>query len=105
MFKNLEEIEVREIMPGFQGRFIHTDHLTLAFWQVDAGSALPEHAHPHEQMVIVIEGEFELTVAGQAQVLAPGKVAVIPGNVPHSGRAITDCRVQDVFHPPRDDYR
>lgn len=29
----------------------------------------------------------------------------MPGHVPHSGRAITDCRITDVFHPAREDYR
>lgn len=26
-------------------------------------------------------------------------------HVPHSGRALTDCRVIDVFYPVREDYR
>ncbi len=52
-----------------------------------------------------MEGSFELTVAGETQVLEPGSVAVIPGNAPHSGKALTECRILDVFQPPRDDYR
>jgi quercetin dioxygenase-like cupin family protein len=37
--------------------------------------------------------------------LTPGKVVVIGSNVPHSGKAITDCRILDVFQPVREDYR
>jgi quercetin dioxygenase-like cupin family protein len=44
-------------------------------------------------------------VGGEARVTSPGAVAIIPPHVPHSGRAITDCRVIDVFYPTRDDYR
>ena len=53
----------------------------------------------------MMEGEFELTVDGQPYHLRPGDVYVIPGDVPHSGRALTDCRIIDVWHPCRDDYR
>ena len=35
----------------------------------------------------------------------PGTVVVIPPDVPHAGKAITDCWIIDVFHPVREDYR
>ena len=104
-FLNLGDIPEREIVPGYKAKFVHTDGMTLAFWEVEAGAALPEHSHPHEQIANVLEGEFELTVAGESRVLTPGQVAVIPGNIPHSGRAITNCRLLDAFQPARDDYR
>ena len=104
-FQNLEDIQEREIVPGYRARFIHAEGMTLAYWEVDAGAALPEHSHPHEQIANVLEGEFELTVAGESKVLVPGQVAVIPGDVPHSGRAISDCRLIDAFQPAREDYR
>jgi len=104
-FQNLADIQEREIVPGYRARFIHTEGMTLAYWHAEAGAALPEHSHPHEQIANVLEGEFELTVAGESRVLVPGQVAVIPGDVPHSGRAITDCRLLDAFQPAREDYR
>lgn len=104
-FKNLNDIEEREIVPGYRARFLHSENMTLAFWDVDPGAALPEHSHPHEQIANVLEGQFELTVAGKSRILEPGQVAVIPSDISHSGRAITACKLLDVFHPCRDDYR
>ncbi|MCP4549367.1 MAG: cupin domain-containing protein, partial [bacterium] len=66
---------------------------------------LAEHAHDNEQIVNVMEGELELTVEGQKHLLVPGKVLVLPPNVPHSGRAVTDVYVVDTFHPVREDFR
>lgn len=104
-FQDLTNIPEREIVPGYKAKFVHAQNMTLAYWEVKAGAALPEHSHPHEQIANVLEGEFELTVAGESRVLTPGHVVVIPGDVPHSGRAITDCRLLDAFQPAREDYR
>ena len=104
-FITVTNIPERSPLPGYRVRFVHSETMTLAYWDVDAGSPLPEHQHPHEQIATVVEGEYELVVDGEARVLTPGSVAVIPSHVPHSGVAITDCRLVDVFHPVREDYR
>ena len=59
----------------------------------------------HEQVVNVLRGEFELTVDGETKHLKPNDVACIPSNAVHSGKAITDCYILDVFYPVREDYR
>ena len=104
-FVKLNDLQPKEPVPGYNGRMVHTDNMTVACWTIDAGAPAPNHSHPHEQVTCVIEGEFELTIGGETRVLAPGMVAVIPANVPHSARAITDTRLIDAFHPVRDDYR
>ena len=101
----LDEVAPREVQPGHRARFVHAQNMTVAHWRIDAGSSIPEHDHPHEQVVNVIAGRYELTVAGKPLLLEPGMVVVIPGGVRHSGRAITDALLLDVFHPVREDYR
>jgi len=104
-FVSLADLAEREPFPGYAGRFLHGTGMSVAHWTVRAGSGFPEHRHPHEQIAMVVEGRFEMTVAGETRVLEPGTVAVIPSNVPHSGRALTACRLVDVFQPVREDYR
>jgi quercetin dioxygenase-like cupin family protein len=104
-FITLDALEQREPFPGFKGRFVHSGNMTVAHWRVEKGSAAPEHSHPHEQIALVTQGAFELMVEGEAQVLTPGVVAVIPPNAVHSGTALTACQVIDVFHPVREDLR
>jgi quercetin dioxygenase-like cupin family protein len=53
----------------------------------------------------VLSGRFELTLGGETRVLAPGLMAVVPSNLPHGGRALTDCQLLDTFSPVREDYR
>lgn len=97
-------VEGKEIVPGYTGKFIHSDTMTIAYWDIKKGNSLPTHSHVHEQVVNMLEGEFELTVDGKPQHLVPGDVIVLRSNVEHSGRAITDCKILDVFSPVRDDY-
>ena len=33
-------------------------------WSIDEGASFPEHQHPHEQAVNVLEGTLELVVGG-----------------------------------------
>ncbi len=104
-FIQYNEIAEREVIPGFFARFIHSDHMTLASWRIEAGSILKLHSHPHEQVTLVIEGELELTMEGETRRLVPGVAAVIPANVPHVGLAVSNCKAIDVFYPVREEYR
>ena len=104
-FITLSTLEEREMAPGFRARFVHTEHMTLAYWHIRAGATLPDHAHPQEQVTNIIEGTFSLTMEGDTRTITPGDIVVIPSHIHHSGRAETDCILIDVFSPPRDDYR
>ena len=101
----LSGLASRELLAGTQVRFVHGETMTVAYWRFEPGIPLPEHAHHHEQVTNVIEGEFDLTVEGETRRLGPGCVVVIPPDAQHSGRAVTACRIIDVFHPVREDYR
>jgi quercetin dioxygenase-like cupin family protein len=101
----LQSTEVREIFPGLRARVVHSERSSQSWVDIDAGATFPEHQHPHEQVVNVLEGTLELMVGGVTHRLTPGLVFVIPPNVPHAGRALTACRVLDVFVPVREDYR
>jgi quercetin dioxygenase-like cupin family protein len=46
-----------------------------------------------------------LVIDGVSTVLVPGMIASIPSNVIHSGKALTNCKVTDVFSPTREDYK
>jgi quercetin dioxygenase-like cupin family protein len=101
----LDALTTRELFPGFTARLVHTPRLTQSFVDATEGSTFPEHQHPHEQIVTVLDGELELVVQGEPHRLTAGTTFVIPPEVPHHGRALTNCRVLDTFAPTREDYR
>ncbi len=105
MQKSIENIKQKELLSGIKARFIHTNHNTIGFVELEKGAVLPEHSHVHEQTTQVIEGELELTVDGKTIVLHPGTIITVPSNVVHSAVALTFCRVTDIFYPIREDYK
>ena len=53
----------------------------------------------------VIEGELEMTIGGVTRIARPGTVGIVPGNVRHSVRALTDGRAIIIDYPVRDDFK
>ncbi|MEL6812403.1 MAG: cupin domain-containing protein [Bacteroidota bacterium] len=105
MFTNFSTVEPKEIAPGFQARFIHTNTQTFSWVDISKGAILPEHQHIHEQFSRVIKGTFRLTVGDETKICEAGDIALIGSNIPHSGVALTDCVIMDVFTPVREDYK
>ncbi len=52
----------------------------------------------------MIEGELEVTIDGLAHIAAPGFVAIIPSDVRHSVKALSDGRVIIVDYPVRPEF-
>lgn len=104
-YYNLENQKEKEIAPGFAAKFVHSEKMTLSYMVIKAGSSVPDHSHPNEQITNIIEGEFEFRMDGELKLMRAGHVVVIPPNVPHSGTAITDCIAIDVFTPVREDFK
>lgn len=101
----ISNLKTIEVIKGFQGKFFHTNSFTVAFWEIEAGSVLPEHSHIHEQTTQVLEGQLEMTINGVTQILKPGEIYNIAPNIKHNGKALTNCKVTDIFYPVREDYK
>jgi quercetin dioxygenase-like cupin family protein len=65
------------------------------------------HTHPHEQIIVVLEGTLHFTVGDEEQDVRAGGVIHAPPGVPHGGRVVGDERVVTIeaLHPPRQDFR
>jgi len=105
MLYRLNQINEKELIPGFFGKMIHSEKMTTAYWDIEPDAILPEHSHPHEQILNLLEGEFELVIDGKQYQLKTNDVFVIPSNAVHSGKSLSKCRIIDVFVPAREDYQ
>jgi quercetin dioxygenase-like cupin family protein len=102
-FIDTHSLDVIERLPGWYGRYFHSESMTFAHYDFKRGSSIHEHFHAQEEVYEVIEGELEVTIDGVAQVAQPGLVAVVPSNARHSVKALTDGRAIIVDYPQRRD--
>jgi quercetin dioxygenase-like cupin family protein len=94
------------LFPGVAIETVAGEGLMLSAVTFDPDSTVPDHAHPHEQMGLLLSGRLEFTIGGVTRILSPGDFWRIPGGVVHSARSLEGAAVAlDVFHPVRDDYR
>ncbi|MEU7433856.1 cupin domain-containing protein [Streptomyces sioyaensis] len=100
-----DESVLRDLFPGGGIQFIHTENVTFAAWSFEAGTRVPAHTHPHEQITQCVAGALILEMPDEEIVLHAGETAVIPGGVEHGARADTASRGVDIFHPVREDYK
>jgi quercetin dioxygenase-like cupin family protein len=77
----------------------------IAHYDFVRGSSIHEHSHPQEEVYEVIDGELEMTIDGVAQIARARLVAIVPANVRHSVKALTDGRAIIVDYPLRRDFQ
>lgn len=103
MLVDTGSLNVIERLPGWYGRYFHSPSMTFAHYDFTRGASIHEHFHPQEEVYEVIEGELEVTIDGVSHIARTGLVAIVPGNVRHSVKALTDGRAIIVDYPRRPD--
>ncbi len=104
-FINIKKYEPIELAPGARVRTPYGTNLMLSYLELDEGSLIPPHQHPHEQGGMLIEGSLELTIGDETRLCQPGDMFIIPPNTPHAAKPINGpAVVLDVFSPVREDY-
>ena len=103
-YVDTSNLDVIERLPGWYRRYFHSASMTFAHYDFKRGSSIHEHFHPQEEVYEVIEGELALTIDGTTQIARAGVVAIVPSNIRHSVKALTDGRAILVAYPLRRDF-
>lgn len=91
--------------PGVRRRVMAVgDSMLTQEVELEAGSVVDVHAHPHEQITYVVRGALAFWLGDKEVQVSAGQALVIPGNTPHGCRALSPTLAYDVFHPVREDY-
>ena len=61
---------------------------SVTLFAFDEGQGLSEHTTPFDALVYVIEGEVEISIAGQPHRLQGGEIILLPANQPHALKAL-----------------
>ena len=61
---------------------------SVTLFAFDAGEGLSEHTAPFDALVQLLEGEAEITVAGQVHRVSGGEMIRLPAGQPHALKAV-----------------
>lgn len=81
---------------GIRGWLSQADDHQVVFFEIEPVGKVPEHAHG-AQWGMVIEGDMDLTIAGETRNYRKGDTYYIPRNVVHAARFNTKTWVIDFF--------
>ena len=66
---------------------IKKDIGTITLFAFDQGQGLSEHTAPFDAVVYILDGEAEITIGGQPQIVNAGEMLIMPANISHALRA------------------
>lgn len=75
----------REVVSGKAG--------TVTVFAFAEGQGLSEHTAPFDAMVVGLDGEGEVFIAGEPNRVRPGDMIIMPSGVPHALKATTGFKM------------
>ncbi len=100
------EMPRKTLAPEVTAKIASGEKLMLSLVTLGPDAVVPMHAHPHEQMGLMVSGTMDLTIAGETRRMSGSDMYLVPGGVPHSVKAGPEGAVAlDAFSPPREEYR
>lgn len=60
---------------------------TVTLFAFDEGEGLSEHTAPFDALVVVLDGEADIEIAGESFTVRQGETITLPANRPHAVKA------------------
>jgi quercetin dioxygenase-like cupin family protein len=93
---HLDAIDKEYVTPKYSsafGELVLGERIEVGRLRFEADEGAVEHAHPQEQVMIVISGRLRVELEGTSGELGPGEGFHAPPNVPHKVTALEDTVV------------
>jgi quercetin dioxygenase-like cupin family protein len=97
--RKVDELRQELVTPQHStafGGLVTGEQVELGVLRYKAGEGAHEHAHPQEQIFLVLSGRVRMTIGGETFELGPRELAHMPPNVPHRLYVLEDAEVVSV---------
>ncbi|MEJ2555241.1 MAG: cupin domain-containing protein [Anaerolineae bacterium] len=95
-FYTFKELPQEYVTPKYSkayGGLLQGEHIEVGWLSFGADEGAVEHAHPHEQIMVVVSGRLRVRFGEEIGEIGPGQAFLAPPNVPHQVTAIEDTEV------------
>jgi quercetin dioxygenase-like cupin family protein len=97
---NLEKVPWEQAnFKGLTVKRFPGDLMSMNIARYAAGTLMPLHVHPNEQIFLVRSGKYKITIEGREHILMPDDLLIIPPYVVHVVEALVDSEHLEVFAP------
>lgn len=106
LFADFNKLKTIELLDGKATRQVFFgENLLVVRNVIRADLVLPAHAHPHEQLVYVSEGQCEIIIGSGAErkLMGPGEICLLPSGCVHEVISRANTVIWDIFSPIRED--
>jgi quercetin dioxygenase-like cupin family protein len=83
-FWNLKTLKLDEFRPGIRSKVESGKNLTMAVMEIAPNKEGVAHDHSFDQCGIVIEGEIEMSIGEEKELLRPIETYFIPAGIKHN---------------------
>jgi len=83
-FWDLKTLKLDEFRPGIRSKVESGKNLTMAVMEIAPNKEGTPHDHPFDQCGIVIEGEIEMSIGEEKELLRPMETYFIPAGTKHN---------------------
>jgi quercetin dioxygenase-like cupin family protein len=86
---NLKELVAYQKGAVVSRTLVDQERGTVTLFAFDEKRGLSEHTAPYDALVIIVEGEVDITISGKPFHLGEGEMIIMPANEPHALKAVT----------------
>ena len=100
------EVHPMTTAAGVEMRPIFGEGFLTCWVKLEPGAGMPQHAHVHEQIGVLVAGSLSVTAEGETRTLTEGEAYLVGPHVPHAATAGPDgAELVETFVPMREDFR
>jgi len=103
-FHRIENLPVVMLTEKSKSHMVAGQNTLISFIENPPGCVFPQHRHPSEQILIMLEGEEDHICGEERFLMKAGDICIHPPNVMHGGETKTGFKGIDIFVPPREDH-
>jgi len=96
IWKYPQDFKKVQYKSGEMAEYVWGDGILMA--RIEVSSDVKGSVHDYEQISLLLEGEFEITIGREKRKLQKGDAFYVPAGVRHSGRVVSSpCTILDCW--------
>ncbi len=99
-FRTFNGVPPFAFRPGVNIHAVGGDQVLMCRVEYDPGFGVGLHSHEHtEQVMVILDGDLTMTIAGETRQLGPGDTVVVNRGVEHELRTQSGCTFLEALAP------